>query len=60
MKIENTRILQQSVTLKEAEITLDPVELFGQFYEEIHGSRLDEKQKQILQAITEKAKEDIR
>ena len=60
IKIENTRILQQSDNLKEAEITLDPVALFGQFYEEIHGIRLDEKQKQIMQEITEKAKEEIR
>ena len=59
LKIENTGYFQQSDNLEEAEILSDPMTLFGQFYQEIHGRELTQEQKKIMLEITEKAKEEI-
>ncbi len=57
LKIDNTRTKTQLKELKEPQLTEDPLQMFGKFYQEIHGSSWTEKERDILQEMLERIQE---
>lgn len=55
LKVENTRTRQQLSAMKEEKLSTDPMELFEQFYEEIHGAVMNVREQAVVREILEKA-----
>lgn len=58
LRVENTRTRLSLENLSEAEISADPLESFGKFYEEIHGHPMTEEELSVAEKIMEKAQEE--
>lgn len=58
LRVENTRTRLSMENLSEAEISADPLESFGKFYEEIHGHPMTEEEMTVAEKIIEKAQEE--
>lgn len=60
LKVENTAARQQLFDLSGEEICEDAMELFGKFYEEIHGRPMKEEECALMKEILDKAEEGRR
>lgn len=58
VKIDNTRTKRQLASLEEPELMESPLEMFGRFYKEIHGTDWSNEEQKIVKEILEKLEVD--
>lgn len=58
LKVENTRTKRELSGISEKIEKTDPYMLFGQFYEELHGTAMTEEEEGIVKEILEKVQEE--